>query len=285
MTESQCKQIDITANEYPDEWKALPNSPKKLQYLGDITLLQTRKFTVVGSRNTPVQARKLGKEIAGELSQAFTIVTGVADGGDESAIEGALDRGGKVICVLAGGFSALPQGNLPLLRRVVKNGLLLSPYPFDEPTKNYSYEYRNKLLACLGEGTFVLGAGEKSGTLITAKYAKQFDKKVFALPYSVGVLAGVGCNALIKAGAYLTESAEDIFSVLGVEKRVKTPTQPLDEREEILLNALRTLSEAHVSELAEKTGIHLFKLRAVLSALEIKGVVVSLGGNRYAPVK
>ena len=285
MTESQCKQLDSLSPLYPEEWKNLSNAPKTLQYLGDISLLQTRKFTVVGSRETPVQARRLGKEIAGELSQVFTLVTGVADGGDTAVIEGAIETGGKVICVLAGGFSALPQNNLPLLRQVVKNGLLLSPYPFDEPIRNYSYEHRNKLLARLGEGTLVLGAAEKSGALVTAKYAKEYGKKVFALPYSVGTHAGAGCNALIKAGGYLTENADDVFDVLGVERLEKKPTIPLNETEERLVNALKELAEAHVSELSAKTGVPLFKLRAVLSALEVKGVVVSLGGNRYASVK
>ncbi len=285
MREEQCKQLDNASPLYPKAWKDLSDAPKTLQYLGDISLLQTRTFTIVGSRTTPAQARKLGKEIAGELSQTFTIVSGVADGGDEAAIEGALDKGGKVICVLAGGFSAMPQSNLPLLRRVVKNGLLLSPYPFDEPTRSYAYEYRNKLLAYLGEGTLILGAAEKSGALITAKYAREADRKVFALPYAPGTYAGEGCNALIKTGAYLTENANDVFQALGVERKVKQPTIPLTETEEKVMTALRTLSESHVNELAEQSGVPVFKLRAVLSALEIKGVVVSLGGNRYAPVK
>ncbi len=284
MTESQCKQLNIGENGYPSEWADLPNAPQTLQYLGDVNLLQTRKFTVVGSRTTPAQARKLGSEIAGELSQKFTLVSGVADGGDEAVIEGAIKAGGKVICVLAGGFSALPQSNLPLLRQVVKNGLLLSPYPFDEPTRNYSYEYRNKLLAYLGEGTLVIGAAEKSGALITAKYAKQAGKKVFALPYAPGTYDGAGCNALIKEGAYLTESAKDVFAALGEEEPKKKPKQPLTETEERIVEILRMHADCHINEIAEQSGVPLYKLRAQLSALEIKGCVVSLGGNRYAIV-
>jgi len=285
MQENQCKQLDMSSPFYPSEWKTLPDAPKVLQYLGDATLLQTRKFTVVGSRTTPAQAKKLGKTVVGDLSQTFTIVTGVADGGDEVAIEGALEKGGKVICVLAGGFSALPQSNLPLLRKVVKNGLLLSPYPFDEPTRSYSYEYRNKLLACLGEGTLVLGAAEKSGALITANYAKKQDKPVFAFPYSVGTHAGVGCNQLIKSGAYLTETATDVYRALGMEITNTAKTQSLSMLEIQVYETLKELGEGHVQEIAQKSGIPVFKLRAVLSALEVKGVAVSLGGNRYAPVQ
>ncbi|MBE5745187.1 MAG: DNA-processing protein DprA [Clostridiales bacterium] len=285
MKESQCKQLHIDSPLYPKEWADLPNAPKTLQYVGDATLLQTRKFTVVGSRTTPAQARKLGKEIAADLSQTFTLVTGVADGGDETAIEGAIEAGGKVICLLAGGFSALPQSNLPLLRSVVTNGLLLSPFPFDEPTRKFSYEFRNELLAYLGEGTLVLGAGEKSGALITAKYAKRASRQIFALPYAPGVHAGVGCNALIKEGAHLTESAKDVYVALGIEGGGVKRTQRLTEIEESVWKTLQVLADSHVSEISAKTGVPLFKLRATLSALEMKGLVVSLGGNRYAAVR
>ncbi len=284
MTENQCKQVAITDGEYPAEWKVLSNPPKTLQYLGDIALLQRRKFTVVGSRTTPVQAKKIGREIASGLSSAFTLVTGVADGGDSAAIEGALDNNGRVICVLAGGFSALPQGNLLLLREVAKKGLLLSPFPFGEPTRNYSYEYRNELLARLGEGTLVLGAAEKSGALITAKYAKREGKPIFALPYPPNTHAGAGCNALIKAGAYLTETAADVFEKMGVEILQKVTLPLLNEGEERVVTILRELTEGHVNELSAKTGIPVFKLRAILSSLEVKGVVANIGGNRYAPL-
>ncbi len=284
MTENQCKKLNFEEVGYPDEWKVLSDAPKQIQYFGDSTLLQTRKFTVVGSRTTPVQAKRLGKEIAGALSSVFTLVTGVADGGDEAAIEGALEKGGRVICVLAGGFSALPQGNLPLLREVAKKGLLLSPFPFEETVKPYSYEYRNKLLAYLGEGTLVLGAAQKSGALITAKYAKRQQKRVFALPYAPNTHAGEGCNALIKQGAYLTETVNDVLENMGLERLQKVTLPQLNSAETQVLNALKELSEGHVNELSARTGIPVFKLRAVLSALEVKGAVANIGGNRYAPV-
>ncbi len=284
MQESQCKKCRLGEAGYPKEWAELSDAPKELSYLGDITLLQTRTFTVVGSRTTPVQAKKWCKEIVGGLTEAFTIVTGVADGGDEAAIEGVLDAGGKVVCVLACGFSALPQGNLPLLRRVAREGLLLSPFPFTDTARNYTYEYRNKLLAHLGEGTLVVGAAEKSGALITAKYAEKAQKPLFALPYAPNTHAGVGCNGLIKKGAYLTETAADILEKFGVSSSEKRPKIRLDEREEALIVALKESGEAHVNELSAKTGIPLFKLRAVLSSLEVKGLAVNLGGNRYAPL-
>ncbi|MBQ8295063.1 MAG: DNA-protecting protein DprA [Clostridia bacterium] len=275
-------EIEFSSSEYPLEWKALTDAPKRLYALGDVSLLRKRKFTVVGSRRTPANALKIGAQIVKDVSEAFVIVTGTADGGDNAAIEGALAGSGKIICVLAGGFSALPQANLSLLQRVAQKGLLLSPHEFETPVRSFSYEYRNKLLAALGEGTLVLGAAEKSGALITARYAESFGKKIFALPYAPGSSAGGGCNALIKKGGYLTENSVDILGRFGINLIEKKSTVSLTADEEKLYEALKDLSEGHINELASRSGVPAFKARGVLSALEVKGLAVSLGGNRYS---
>ena len=220
-------------------------------------------------------------QMAKELSGTFTIVSGAADGGDSAAILGALESG-KAICVLAGGFSALPQGNLSMLEKVMQKGLVISPHPFDTPVRNFSYAYRNKLLAALGEATLVLGAGEKSGALVTAKYTEEFKKPVFALPYAPKSLVGSGCNALIKRGGYLTERAVDVFERLGVEYTERKASVPLTDTERQMLDSLKELGEEHITAISAKSGVPVFKARAVLSALQVKGLVVELGGNRFS---
>ena len=283
---SRLTEIPRSSPLYPAEWKALPDAPEALYALGNTALLQEKKFTVVGSRRTSAQALKLGESITKELSRHFVIVTGTAEGGDSAAAEGGLENG-RVICVLAGGFSALPQANLPLLRQVAKKGLLLSPHPFETEVRNFSYEYRNKLLAALGEGVFVLGAGEKSGALITARYAKEWKKPIFAFPYPPNAAAGAGCNRLLKDGGYLTENAEDIFSKIGIDKETQKSAMPkptLSADEEKMYSALCEQGEGHVNELSVKSGVPVFKARAVLSSLEVKGLAVGLGGNRYGAV-
>ena len=276
-------EIPLSSPYFPSEWKELPDCPKSLYALGNISLLQGKKLAVVGSRRTPANALKLGAEICKTLSTQLVIVTGTADGGDSAAIEGALAGGGRVICLLAGGFSALPQYNLNLLEKVAKRGLILSPHPFETEVRAFSYEYRNKLLAKLCQGVLVLGAGEKSGALITAKYAAAFEKKVFALPYPPNSSSGCGCNQLIKRGGYLTESAKDIAEKFGIDLTEKKRAISLTADEEKLYACLQE-GEAHASELSQKTGVPVFKLRAILSSLEVKGLVVSLGGNRYTAV-
>ena len=277
-------EIPISSPDYPVEWKGLPDAPPVIYARGNITLFKERKITVVGARRTPAPALKLGARICKELSNGAVIVTGTADGGDGAAIEGALSGGGRVICVLAGGFSAMPQANVQLLNEVAKRGLLISPYPYETEVRAFSYEYRNKLLSSLGEGVLVLGAAEKSGALITARYAMAQGKPVFALPYFPGSAAGEGCNKLLKTGGILTESASDIATRMDIQTQEKKPAVQLTADEEKLLSALKTLAEGHASELAAAAGIPPFKVRAVLSALEVKGLVTALGGNRYAPV-
>ena len=281
--QTQLITLSKTDKDYPKEWQTLPDAPQTVYALGNVRLLQERKLAVVGSRRTPASALKLGEKICAELSSDLVILTGTADGGDTAAAEGAL-QSGRIIALLAGGFSALPQCNLPLLERIAKCGLLLSPCEFDTPIRSFSYEYRNKLLAALGEGVFVLGAGDKSGALITAKYAEKFAKKIFAFPYPPNSAAGEGCNALIKRGGYLVEEAADIAKHLGVELGKKKSAPTLTAEEKKLYAALQELCEGHISELSARSGVPAFKARTVLSALEIKGLAVSVGGNRYALV-
>ena len=277
-------ELDKSSPDYPAEWQGLDDAPEKLYALGDIRLLRGRKLAVVGSRRTPINVMKFSAELCKQLSYEFTLVTGTADGGDCAALEGGMAGSGKVVCLLAGGFSALPQAHVQMLLGVAKRGLILSPHPFETEVRTFSYEYRNKLLAYLCAGTLVLSAGEKSGALITAKYAQKADKKVFALPYSPNAAAGAGCNALIKKGAYLTESAQDVLVQFGIEERTERAKIALSADEERLYQALQELGESHVSELSQKSGVQIFKARAVLSALEVKGLAVSVGGNRYTLV-
>ncbi len=268
---------------YPAEWKTYSDAPDKLYAVGNIRLLQTEKFAVVGARRTPTGALKTGGEIVKRLSDAFTIVTGCADGGDVAAIENALPSG-RVICILAGGLGDMPQGNYELLEKVAKNGLLIALHPYHTQVRAYSYDYRNKYLAGLAKALLVLGAGAKSGALITAKYAKKQDKPIFALPYPPNTEVGAGCNKLIKEGGYLTENADDIFKALGITVPENKLGIDLTETEQKVLRAVRTLVKGHVVEIADESGVSVYKLQGVLSALDVKGLVANIGGNRYAPV-
>ena len=266
---------------YFEGWKNLSDAPCVLYLKGDKSLLKREIFAVVGSRKIVENYKKAGEEICRELAKKFTLITGVAEGGDEVAARGGL-QGGKVLCMLAGGFGEIPKDGGDFIEDCQKKGAVLSVCPYDAPVRNYSYERRNKLLAAAAKGVLVLSAGEKSGALKTAEYAKEFGKAVFALPYPPNAPTGVGCNALIKKGALLTENSVDIFSHFGINLIEEERAVPLTGDEELVYEGLKGLGEAHVGALAEKLGMPLFKLVGVLSRLEIKGLVQKTSGNRYS---
>ena len=285
FTKYNVREIPISSMDYPKEWRGLQDAPPTLYAVGNIALLKRKKLVVVGSRRTPVPALRLGENIAKELSHTLVIVTGTADGGDTAAIEGALKGSGNVVCLLAGGFSSISPMQTQLLERVAEKGLVISPHPYETTVRNFSYDYRNKLLSLLGEGVFVLGAGEKSGALITARYAWGQQKPLFAIPYFPGSMAGEGCNAILRAGGTLVETAQDVAEKLEINLEEEEKREvPLTADEKRLILVLKELAEGHVMELASATGMPAFKVKGILSALEVKGVVVAVGGNRYKPL-
>ena len=283
LTRAGCFAVTAVSEDYPEALRHVYRPPLVLYGTGDRSLLKTRKFCIVGARALPAWAEKKGKEIAEELTQAFTIVTGFAEGGDRAAALGALPSG-KLICVLPNGLDGCyPASHAQLKREVCKKGLLLSEYPLGTGVQKYAFHARNRLLAGLSEGVLVLAAGQKSGTLITADCALEYGREVFAFPHNVGAAQGEGCNELIKKGAFVCTGAEDIFVAFGIEAAKKQQTQ-LPAGEQSVLAVLRQAGELHAAVVAERAGMPVYEAQAHLSSLELKGLAVKAGGNRYAPL-
>ncbi len=275
--------VTLLSEDYPEPLKAIPDPPLVLYGTGNRELLKKRKFCIVGSRITPPHAEKQGKKIAEQLSQKFAIVTGLAEGGDRAAIDGAL-KTGNLICVLPNGLDeCYPAAHASIKDMIAEKGLLLSEYPLDATVKKYNFYARNRILAGLSEGALILSAGAKSGALITAGRALEYGRDVFAFPYNVGAAQGEGCNELIKKGAYLCTGSEDIFSCYGMTA-AETKQIALSFEEEKILNVLREAGELHAAEISERAGVKVFEAAATLSSLELKGLVVKAGGNRYSAV-
>ena len=215
------------------------------------------------------------------------IVTGLAEGGDSAAISGALPFKNLISVLPCGIFGCYPASHAGLKEQIAKSGLLLSEYPPDEGVKKYSFHERNRLLAGLSEGVLVLSAGARSGALITANCAAEFGRDVFALPYRPNETRGAGCNDLLKNGASLVTEAEDILSFYGFEtqkqeERTEGKGPSLTPEERRVYEVLREGGELHSSVLAERAGMKIFEAAAVLSSLELKGLAVKAGGNRYS---
>ena len=278
------KCVTYISPDYPEGLKNIDEPPVVLYCKGNTELLKSNCFSVVGSRRTSAQALALCKKISGELTSAFTIVTGMAEGADSAVVEGAISSG-KVISVLANGFDFFyPANNRALIEKVASHGLLISEYlPHIRPAK-YNFPVRNRIIAGLSKGTLVVSAGVKSGALITADLAVEYGREVFAFPYSAGVASGAGCNALIKNGAYLTENILDIFQVFGLDLKTSEQSLTLSRDETELLNEIKITGEGFLPQIAQKLNKFTYQLIPVAVSLEIKGLITRLGGNRYGIV-
>lgn len=268
---------------YPENLKNIYDPPAVLYCKGNTKLLKTNCFSVVGSRRTQPSVLALTKKICGELTQAFTVVTGIADGADSAAVEGALPSG-KIISVLANGFDRIyPATNRQLFERIAHNGLVVTEYPPYVQAMRHNFLIRNRIIAGLSRATLVVSAGKKSGALNTANHALEYGRDVFAFPYNAGSEYGEGCNALIKNGAYLTENILDIFKEFGLD--LKTQSAPaLTEAEAAVYEQIKNLGEAFLPDIARNLNMFTYSLLPVITMLEIKGLIVRLGGNRFSAV-
>jgi DNA processing protein len=167
---------------------------------------------------------------------------------------------------------------------VEERGLIISEYQPQVKPLRYYFSMRNRIIAGLSKGTLVVSAAKKSGALITANYALDYGRDVFAFPYNVGVTTGEGCNALIKKGAALAEGAQDILQNYGIED-VEEESIILTEEEDKLLTFLRDEGESHLEMMARAIEKKSFQILPICSSLEIKGLIVKTGGNKYTAVK
>lgn len=245
-------------------------------------MLSGALFGIVGSRKTTEKVCAQCIKISSQLSEKLTIVTGVADGADSAAAQGALPSG-NIICVLPCGHGANCAGSVKTLKEVERQGLTISEFPPETPALRYTFLLRNRIIAGLCKGVLVVSAAEKSGALNTAGYAADYSRDVFAFPYGLGIPSGKGCNALIKKGAALCDSADDILSALGLALSSDCEIE-LDTDEQNLVNFLKEEGETHVDKLAFALNKRQFEINALCASLEIKGLVVKTGGNKYAAV-
>lgn len=275
--------VTLATDIYPEELKEAPCPPLVLYAEGDVGLLKTDKFAIVGSRKSLPFAVAKAEEFTEKLNAAgLTVVTGVAEGAETAILKTGL-KTGKVICVLAGGSdNVYPRANTELVKRLKERALVISEYPPETPTERFHFPVRNRIIAGLGRGTLVVSGGAKSGTNYTAEYTEDLSRQVFAFPYSLNVASGEGCNNLIKRGAYLTDCAEDILGYYGYELK----ENDLPELSEIEKTVYELISEeeTHIDKLCALTGKKSYELAPALSMLEIKKLIVKLGGNRYSRV-
>ena len=278
--------ITEVSDNYPNELINLPINPICLYVKGNVELLNAkRKFSIVGSRKSIPQYLKLAKEFSESLSSVgIVIVTGVAVGGDLSAIEGAINNG-NLILTLAGGHDFIKSEiNRDYILKTIENGgLVISEYPPEVPTLAYHYPVRNRIIAGLSQGVLIVSGENKSGTRHTASFALDYGKEIFTFPYTLGTYGGELPNSLIKDGAYLVTCLDDIAEVLGynLDKQSKIL---LTNDEEKILKVIKD-GKTLVDDIVSFTNLKIFEVIPLLTSLEIKGVVVKSSGNEYTLAK
>ncbi len=201
---------------WPDALRALDDPPLALSCLGGLTCADARAVAIVGARRATPAGQEVARRLARELAHAgVTVVSGLARGVDAAAHEGALEAGGRTIAVLGTGLDRVyPPQHLRLAARVAARGALLSEEPPGTGPSRWSFPRRNRIVAGLSLGVVVVEAGPRSGALITADLALQQGREVFAVPGSVLEPLARGSNRLIRDGAHLVESADDVLDVL-----------------------------------------------------------------------
>lgn len=282
--------VSINDEAYPESLKYISSPPKTIYYLGTLPSKEESCVAVVGTRHPSSYGQQAAFAISRGLAMAnVTVVSGMAPGVDSFAHKTSLDEEKRTIAVLGTGLdeaSIYPKENLPLARNIVqKGGCLLSELPPGTKGSKFTFPRRNRIIAGLSLGVLIVEAKEKSGSLITAKYAKKYGKKLFAVPGSIFSQNSKGPNVLIKNGAALpVESAEDILSALHLpflkhNKIILTE----NKEEQLILNALRETS-LPIDTIIEKTQMNAATVTANLALMEISGKIRNLGGSVYAIV-
>ena len=204
------------SEDFPELLARIADPPAELYVAGDVEALHLPAIAIVGSRNPTEGGRRNAYAFARHLSRAgFCIVSGLALGIDTAAHRGALDGGGKTIAVLGHGIDRIyPPQNEALAKEIVANGAVCTEFPPGYPPRRENFPRRNRLISGLALGTLVVEAAKRSGSLISARLAGEQGREIFAIPGSIHNPMARGCHQLIRQGAKLVESADDILSEL-----------------------------------------------------------------------
>lgn len=282
---------------YPSMLAQLPDAPPVLAVLGDVSLLHKSGIGVVGARNASANGMRLATHMAAELAAELPVVSGLARGIDTAAHIGAL-QGGTTIAVVAGGLDiAYPSENADLQRRIAKLGAVVAEAPWGTAPLGRHFPKRNRIIAGLCQGLVVIEAALRSGSLLTARLAAEAGREVFAVPGSPLDPRARGGNDLIRQGAYLVESAEDVLMNLPQNYSIRhtgpagfteptslwedeaSDSQDNEHARSEILNLLGAEPVA-VDEIARRCQLSTAVIKAAILELELAGRIQSLTGDR-----
>ncbi|HXS73191.1 MAG TPA: DNA-processing protein DprA [Rhodanobacteraceae bacterium] len=287
--------------DFPPQLAEIAQPPAALFVAGNPALLLGAQIAVVGARSASAQGLANARGFARVFARAgLTVTSGLADGIDGAAHGGALDASGVTIAVIGTGADLVyPRKHRELSHRIVERGAIVSEYPLGTPARAEHFPQRNRLIAGLALGTLIVEAGLQSGSLITARLAGEMGREVFALPGSIHNPLARGCHRLIRDGARLTETAQEVIEALapgahalGAELRARLDAAPADASSDPrsaraddpdYAKLLAALGEtpAGLDELAARTGLNPAALSSMLLLLELEGAVGPAVNGRW----
>ncbi len=275
----------MTDEAYPDALREIHSPPPVLYVKGDIGRKPLEKtLGIVGSRKATQYGLDMAEKLAeGLASSGFTIVSGLARGIDTRAHEGALKAGGKTFAVLGCGLDiSYPKENKALSEKIATSGAVLTEFPFGTQPLALNFPLRNRIVSGLSRGVIVVQAGERSGATITADFALEQGKDVFAVPGSVFLPQSKGTHRLLKEGAMLVESVSDVLDGLGFSqcKIVENTLPPLQGLEKQVFDVL-SYEPVVLDDLVEVLNFPVQRLSGVLMILESRGYVSQLPGKFF----
>jgi DNA processing protein len=290
--------LTLSDADYPPGLLQTEDPPLMLYVMGAAVSEWPAAIAVVGSRNPTPQGAENARHFARSFARSgFTVVSGLALGVDAAAHEGALEGAGEnqlaTIAVVGTGLDRVyPRQNLQLAHRIAEHGVIISEYPLGTPPLAPNFPMRNRIISALSQGTLVVEAALKSGSLITAKQATEQGREVFAIPGSIHSPQSRGCHALIREGAKLVESAQDVLEELRGHKVKAPPVQTtlemdaddLEAEPEDSLLAAVGYDPVTLDALVARTGMSASHLQAKLLEYEMRGELKRLPGGLFQRV-
>ncbi len=290
LKKEKVKITTILDEDYPTKLRNIINSPSILYCKGDVNCLNSLSIGIVGSRKATAYGKLCADKFARDLSNlGITTISGLAYGIDTIAHKSTILANGKTIGVLGCGINVVyPLKNRELYEKIENSGgAIITEYPFDMPPISYNFPCRNRIISGLSSGILVVEAQDKSGTLITANHAADQGKDVFAIPGNIDSIFSIGTNKLIKDGAKLVLSVEDIIEELpefnianykSLKKKINYDI--LSEIEKDIIDIIKE-GEKSCDEIANVKKYSVAEILSCLSILEMKSIVIQTSGKKF----
>ncbi len=289
-----CHVLIQSDENYPALLREIYDPPLVLYVRGELTAKDKNAVAMVGSRMTTHYGIETARKLAYQMAYTgVTVVSGGARGIDTAAHQGALSGKGRTIAVLGTGINLIwPSENAELFERIAANGAVITQFPFNRPADKQSFPIRNRIVAGMTLGTVVVEANLTSGSLITANFATEYGRQIFAVPGRIDSPRSKGCHELIKKGAKLCEGAEDILTEFeylfpasnkppSAGETGVLPALELNDNEQAVLAVVKTADETSIDEIIRACGLPSSAVSVALFSLEMKRLVKQLPGKLF----